>query len=152
MRGYSKLPKKQMYLILISCAIIIFAASLEVMMRVKDINIFNQWLLDIDFEQGIYFSQEELFNAFLAANLSYFFLSVIIPMGYGIHTYFAYTKLRISGLFVGVWTVLSLGGLAYTVIEMNFFSVFFYVRIIGYIILLITTISLTEVLNEDKLE
>ena len=151
MRGYSKLPRKQLYYILIACAVIIFAASLETMIRVKDLDIFNQWILDLDLGEGFQYSQEELFNAFITTNLSYFFLTVVIPMGYGIHAYFAYTKLRIGGLFIGVWFVLSLGGLAYTVLEMSFFSIFYYVRIVGYLVLIITTLLLTTVVNEDKL-
>lgn len=150
MKGYTLLPKKHMYFILISCAVIIFSASLETMFRVKDYSLFSQWLLEIDMNHGLEFTQEEYFSVYINANLSYFFLSVVVPMGLGIHTYFAHTKLRINGLFILIWVVLALGGLAYTVVEMNYYSIFFYVRIMGYIALLISTLSLVTVINESK--
>lgn len=152
MKGYTKLPKKQLYFILVSCAVIIFAASLETMMRVKDLTLFNQWYSDISmYYEELQYTQDQMFNAYVTANLSYFFLTIIVPVIYGIHAYYAYIKLRISGIFIFLWVILSVGALAYTVIEYNFNSLFYYVRIISYLVLIITTLSLTSAVNESKL-
>ncbi len=147
MNSHIKLPSKKFYIILISCAAIIFAASMETMMRVKDIGLYNQWLADLDSQMIV----DNPYDIYVTANLSYYFLMVIIPMAYGLHSYFAYTKLRINGLFVFLWTVMVLGGLAYNVIEFNFYSVFYYAKILGYLVLLLTTLSLTADVSGSKL-
>lgn len=147
MNSYIKLPKKQFYYILVSCAVIIFAASMETMMRVKDIGLYHQWIQDLDPDMII----DSAYEVYVAANLSYYFLTVITPMSFAIHSYFAYTRLPINGLFIFLWVVLILGGLAYNFIEMNFDSVFYYIKLLSYLVLLFTTLSLINTVAESKL-
>ncbi|QNO15472.1 hypothetical protein HYG86_12195 [Alkalicella caledoniensis] len=151
MDGYTKLPRKHLYFILVFCAVIIFAVSLETMFRVKDIGLYHNWVENMELMDNPQVLEAEIWNAYLTANLSHYFLTVIIPMIFSIHSYFAFVKVRISGLFVFLWIVLILGGLAYTAVELNFHSVFYYIRIVSYLGLTITTLSLSSVINESKL-
>lgn len=134
-----------MYIILISVSFIILSFSLEAMMRVKDISLFNIW-----FESQSGVERDAAFSVYVTALLSVYFQSVIAPIVFGVHTYFAYMKIRINKLFVFMWTVLLGGGLAYVVAGMQLGSIFFYLNIIIYMILIVTTLSLLSVINQTK--
>ncbi len=147
MNSYTKLPKKQLYLILLFSSLIIFSESLTVMIKVKDIDLFKDYLINFGFtlESGTLY--QEYFSSYVALNLSYFFFNIIIPVALSIHSYVSFISIRISKLFVFVWTVLIFGALAYAIIKFNFQSIFYYVTIISYISLLFTVLSLNKVID-----
>lgn len=140
------LPIKKLYILLISCALIIVSTSLEVMFRVKDLSLFSQWIIDnqITGDSSVYLNQ------YVSVCLSAFFTKIIIPVTFGIYTYIAYIKIRINQLYVFIWTVLNLGGLAYIVVEWQLGSVFFYLSILGYVVMLFTLLSLIDLIQEYK--
>ncbi|GAB6109641.1 hypothetical protein [Fusibacter bizertensis] len=146
MNTNTKLPTNKLYLILFSCALIIFITSLETMFRVKDVMLYNHW---VEANQLIG-DKAQLLNDYISINLSVFFSKIIIPVLFAIYTYYAYIKIRINHLYVFIWTVLNLGGLAYTVVELRLDSVFYYINILGYVMLLLTLLSLIDVIREDK--
>lgn len=145
MHSGTKLPKKHLYIILVSLSVIMLSLSLETMMRVKDISMFDAWF---GLQNDI--TREAAFDVYVTAILAAFFQRVIVPMAFGIHCYFAYTKIRINKLFVFMWTVLLGGHFAYTIIALQFDSIFYYIDILIYIILIITTLSLVGVINKNK--
>jgi len=151
MKSNTKLPVKQLYLILVPCAIIIFSSSIETLMRVKDLNLFQEWLLTLEQLGESQLSQNQAFDAYVTGNLINFFLKISIPISLSINSYFAYTKLRINQLFIFIWTVALLGGLAYTLVELSFYSVFYYIKIAGYLFLVVIILSLINIINESKL-
>lgn len=140
------MPVKKLYILLISCAFVIVIASLEVMFRVKDLSLFNQFLLDSNLtgDPSLYL------NHYISICLSAFFTKIIIPVTFGIYTYFAFIKIRINNLYVFMWTVLNLGALAYTVIEWQLGSIFFYITVLGYAVMLLTLLSLVDQIQEYK--
>lgn len=146
MNTNTKLPTKKLYLILLSCALIIFISSLETMIKVKDTMLFNDW---VESNQLIG-DNALLLNDYISINLSIFFSKIIIPVIFAIYTYYAYIKIRINQLYVFIWTVLNLGGLAYTVVELRLDSIFYYFNILGYVIMLLTLLSLIDVIRENK--
>ncbi|MCH4889205.1 hypothetical protein EZV73_16535 [Acidaminobacter sp. JC074] len=145
MHSGTKLPKKHMYIILISLSVMILSMSIETMMRVKDITLFDLW-----YQGQSDLSREAGYNIYVTGSLSYFFQRVIVPMALGIHTYFAYTKIRVNKLFVFMWTVLLGGGLAYNLIAFQLGSLFYYINNILFIILIVTVLSLIGVINKNK--
>lgn len=146
MNTNTKLPTKKLYLILLSCALIIFITSLETMLKVKDSTLFDNWL-----SSNQLVGDKALFlNDYISVNLSIFFSKILIPVIFAIYTYYAYIKIRINQLYVFIWTVLNLGGLAYTVIELRLDSMFYYINILGYIIMLLTLLSLVDIIRENK--
>ncbi len=138
-----RLPVKQLYIFLTACALIILSSSLDVMIRVKDLNLFDQWRL----ASGIEADLNDLFNAYVTISLSIYFFKIIVPIIFGIYSYFAYKKIRVNQLFVFIWTVLNLGGLAYVLVERQYGSVFFYLSAVGYLINVITLLSLMDVIK-----
>lgn len=144
MNSYTKLPKNKLYGILGSCAFIIMIASLEVLTIVKDIQFYNEWVQLIGNELAADF------NTYVGLQISLYFSKIILPMSLSLYALLAYSKIRINSLFVFMWSVLSLGSLAYSLMGFNFYSVFFYGFIIGYFVLLITILSLTKEISESK--
>lgn len=149
MKSYVKLPKNKFYIILIFCSILIFSISLETMIKVKDVGLFKKWMISSKEIINETLSYEEYFNTYLIMNLSMLFLKSVIPMALSIHSYFSFTYIRINKLFVFIWTVLLLGGLSYNIVELNICSIFFYINIISYIILIINILSLGKVINNN---
>lgn len=148
MKGYTKLPKKHLYIIILTLGFIIFLLSLEVMMKVKDINMFNNWLKDNKQYTIANLENANLFNTYISINLSLYFQRIIVPIGLGIHTYLAYVKLRINKLFVFIWTVLLIGSILYTVVGLKNLAVFSYMYIGLYIIVIFTVLSLMTVIEK----
>lgn len=148
MKGYTKLPKKHLYIIILTLGFIIFLLSIEVMMKVKDINMFNNWLKDNKQYTIANLENADLFNTYISINLSLYFQRIIVPIGLGIHTYLAYVKLRINKLFVFIWTVLLIGSILYTVVGLKNLAVFSYMYIGLYIIVIFTVLSLMTVIEK----
>lgn len=146
MNTNTKLPLKKFYLILISCSVIIFAASLDVMFRVKDIQLFDSWLT----QNEITGNRADLFSNYVSLNLSVFVSKIIVPVSFAIYTYFAYVKIRINQLYVFMWMVLNLGGLAYTIIEFNFASPMYYFMILSYAVCIMTLVTLVDDIRANK--
>ncbi len=144
MNTYVKLPKQQLYWILITCAVLIFFPSIEAFMRVKDYDLFLAWVNEVG---G---SPEDLFDTYITIQLNIYFISILLPMVYGIYSYFAYTKIRINQLFVFMWGVLIIVGFAYTIVNTSIESIFFFGYIFGYALLFMTNLSLAQVIQESK--
>lgn len=145
----TKLPKKHFYIIISSLSIIILALSLEVMMTVKDISLYDIWYNDA-LKEGLLLGYEESFSIYVSTNLSSYIQKLVVPMALGTHTYFAYTKIRISKLFVFIWVVLLIGAASYIGVEMNFASIFYYIEIVTYVVTVITVLSLVDVIDNNK--
>ena len=150
MKNFTKIPKKKLYIILITAGVLILALSLEMLIRVKDYTYFQEWLIDIRENQDAYLSKTDAFNAYLSMNLGYYFISLVVPVIFSLHCYFSYTRLQVNALFIFLWTVLLVGGLGYTFLEYNYYSPFYYVRLISYIVLIFTNLSLSKNLSKSK--
>lgn len=142
-----KIPKRKYYLILIFTSAIIMSISLETMFRVKDIVLFEEWIQINNISVNSDYELSQIFNSYLILGLGTMFMKIIIPMALSIHSYFAYTRIRINRLFIFIWSVLLIGGLAYELIGFNLGSIFSYLNIIVYIVLIITILSLNSVID-----
>lgn len=145
----SKLPKKQAVIILSLLAVIIMVISLETMIHIKDADLFDAWYESYEVEH-LRVSEAEAFQVYVTAQLSIYFFRVIVPMILGVHTYFAYVKLRVNKLFVFIWTVLLIGALAYRVAHKDFDSIFFYINIFGYSGAVLGIWTLIPIINGDE--
>lgn len=126
------LQPKHFYLIIATCALIILCESLQVMVKVKIIDHYDYWRQQIGQLQG------DTFQIYLTIQLSYFFMKIITPMIFGLHTYLAFIKIRIGKLYVFIWTVLMLGSMAYTLVEWTVYSPFYYIKLISYFVGILT--------------
>lgn len=148
MNSGTQLPQKHTYIILITVSVLILSLSLDTLMRVKDLALYDLWYKDMAKEIG--YSFEDAFSIYVTANISAYFFNVVIPMAFGIHTYLAYRKIRINSLFVFIWVVLLIGGALYVVTTFALGSIFYYINIVGYVVLIITILSLMSVISETK--
>lgn len=146
MNSNTKLPQNKFYLILTLCAIIIFLNSIEVMMNVKDIELYDQWVSEI--EESSDFDNEDYYDSYVTSNLNYFFIKIIMPMALGIYSYFAFKYTRINKIYVYVWTILLLASFVFALLELEFDSMFYYINMFSYIILIGTLLSLTNIIND----
>ena len=150
MENNARLPLKQLNIILIASAAIIFSSSLEVLIRVKDSGLFEVWK-----ENALlagYFTQNmpPTFDDYVVGEMFRYMFRIIIPIGFSLFSYYTYRKLRLNRLFIFVWSVLLLGGIAYTFFELNFNSIFYYIVLIGFVVMLITVLSLNEEIRNNK--
>lgn len=144
------LPRRKLYFILIPTAAIIFAAAMETLLRVKDASLFANWLELYESREGVVLAPEDAFNIYVAANLGHFLHKIIIPVVLSLHSYFAHVKLNINGLFIFLWTVLVVGGMAQSLLEFNFYSIFYYLSLAAYLALALAVLSLTTCLEKSK--
>jgi len=143
MFGNAKLSTKKLYLIMAASFLIILFSSLEVFMRVKDALLFENWVETAMSSGDLPAGYTPVFDDYVVAELFRYFFRIAIPMGFAVFSYFTYVKLRLSGIFIFVWTVLLLGGLAYTVFELNFGSIFYYLIVAAYLLLIGAVLSLS---------
>jgi len=137
------IPKNKLYMIIGFSSVVIVALSLDVLYRVKSYQEFVHWWERIEAMEGIGFSEDEAFSTYLTSNMSLYLTNAIIPMIFTIHTYFTKKKRSLNGLFVFLWAVLLAGGFGFTLVEWNTGSLFYYLRLGGYIGLFITTLTLS---------
>lgn len=151
MRDSIEMTKGVFYTIVGICAAIIMLTSLEVLLKAKDIEIFNMWLsssnLGADLPNQ---TTEELYSTYLNACMATFFVRVITPMAVAIHSYFTFTKLRVNKLFVIIWILIIIGAFILTSLGEKFYSIFFIGSVIGYLALIFTMIYLGKCIRNVK--
>lgn len=146
----ARLPKTKLYIILVASAVVIFAASMEVLFMVKDSGMYALWASTMREMQPNQPPSQFSFDNYVASNLFQYFLRILTPMVLGIHSYFAFLKLGVNNLFVFIWAVLLAGGAAYSLTGTNVYSVFFFIILAGYVVLFITVISLHENISGSR--
>lgn len=143
MREQMEMPKGIFYGIVGVCALIIFATSLEAIIKAKDTTIFEMWLSNPNLNLSMMGeTTEEIYSTYLSMCMSNFFVRIITPMGVAIHSYFTFTKLRVNKLYVIIWTVLLIGSFGFSIIGESLFTVFFLISSIGYIALILMILYL----------
>jgi len=146
MKGYTKLPIKQFYRIVIPLGLVILLVSLETFAYVKDGFAFERWLLTIQ-DHYVGLSDKDLFTIYVNGNIALYFQKIIIPMGLGVHSYFAYKSMRINKLFVFIWVILLGGSIAYSILGsfevtvLLILSVLLQVFVIGVVLSLLSVID-----------
>ena len=132
------------------CAFIIMANSIEIFIKVKDIGMFELWLTNQSSNAEVAgLSQNNAYSVYLNLCLSIFLIKVITPVALAINTYFTFVKLGVSKLFVGTWSVLLIGLFVLNLISETFFSIFFVVSTIAYLILVIILFYLSKEINRQ---
>lgn len=139
------LAKKQLYIILIVCGLIILSLSIDTLIKAKDIELYRQWKHNMDSKDIPAFDTS--FQGYISKNLVYFFSKIMVALFLSLNTYFAYTKMGINNLFIIVWTMLVSASLIGTFLELSIYSVFYYINILLHVILLFTILSLIGLKN-----
>ena len=143
MRESIEMPKGIFYTIVTICSLIIMLTSLEILIKAKDAELFNMWLFSSQ-------TTKELFSTYLNVCISTFFIRIITPMAVAIHSYFTFTKLRVTKLFVAIWVVIIIGAFALTFLGEQFYSIFFIGSAIGYLALIFAMIYLGKCIRNVR--
>lgn len=130
------LSNKHFYVLVLLCAVIILLSSMELMIIVKDSTIFNEWVLKNNLAQ---YPIEETFVEYLNANLISYALRIIFPVVLGITAFLTLNKFYINKMLIYVFLLLEVGGLAFTAIQRNFNSLFYFLILATYVVLIIYT-------------
>jgi len=119
-------------------------------MEVKDGSRFYQWFEEIQQSEGQVVSKEEAFDTYVSGQILLYMLNLVIPLGFALHSFFAFKKERINSLFIYLWMIMLMGGMAFTLISWNVHSLFYYIRIMAYLVLIGTTLSLIRDVGISK--
>lgn len=126
------------------------ASSLEVLIRVKDSTLFESWKTNAMLAGYFTESIPPTFDDYVVGEMFRYFFRIGIPIGFSLFSFYTYKKLRLNKLFIFVWAVLILGGMAYTFFELNFYSLFYYMVIISFVGLFVTIMMLNEEIEKSK--
>jgi hypothetical protein len=142
MENTVKLPTKNLYAIILASGFIIFFSSLEAIMAAKDSGLYDAWITKAgsDADLGLYIS-----SVFMT-----YFLKIMIPAALSVYAIAARNAIGVNSLFVFIWSVLVAGGGAYAFIGRNTSSVFFYLVMAGYAILLLSVLSVSDAYSSGK--
>ncbi|HOK63548.1 MAG TPA: hypothetical protein PK083_04205 [Soehngenia sp.] len=130
------LSNKHFYILVILCSVIILLSSLELMIIIKDSTIFNKWVITNNLTQ---YPIEDTFVEYLNANLISYTLRIIFPVALGISAFLTLTKFYINKILVYVFLLIELGGLTFTAIQRNFNSLFYFLILSLYVVLIVYT-------------
>lgn len=143
MQEQMEMPRGIFYLIVALCGTIITSTSLEVMIKAKDIGLFEMWLSNPMIKEGLIGqTNNQMYSTYMTLCLSTFFVRIIAPMGLAIHSYFTLTRLRINRLYVIIWSVLLIGTFILSIIGEAYISIFVIISGICYFTLVFVMIYL----------
>lgn len=142
MENTVKLPTKNLYAIILASGFIIFFSSLEAIMAAKDSRLYDAWAMKAG-------SGADL-GLYISAVFMTYFLKIMIPAALSVYTVASRKSVGVSSLFVFIWSVLVVGGGAYAFIGRNTSSVFFYLVMAGYAILLLSVLSVSDAYSSGK--
>lgn len=148
MKESIEMPKGIFYIIVGICAAIIMFTSLDMILRTKDIDLFNMWLTNpniINKFSGE--NTEQLYSTYIQMNLSTFIVRVVTPMAVAIHTYYTFTKLRVNKLYVVLWLLIIIGSFLVSSLGEPYYSIFFILSGIGYLGLVLVMLHLGKSIN-----
>ncbi|MGL5575281.1 MAG: hypothetical protein ACRDCW_07015 [Sarcina sp.] len=151
MQESMQMSKKIFYLIVGLCATIIFMNSLETFLKVKDISLFNRWIETFNDKAFLATLTEDLaYMMYFNFALSSYLIKIVIAIGISINTYLVFTKMRVTKLYVWVWSVLLIGSMGIIIISETFFSIFFIITMACYIGLIGNIFYLWRKLSKKK--
>lgn len=131
----SNLSRKHLMWFLILSAFIIFMASVEVLITVKSASTYAVWA------EHIGGASREGFGDFIALNMGLYFSKIIVPVIFAIYSWVVYSKLKVNGLYVFIWTVLLVGNLFIAILGKSLLSPLFWLNLMAYVLLILGLVS-----------
>jgi hypothetical protein len=159
MEAFVRLPEKHLLVIVVACACIIMASSLEALMRVKDQDLFTEWLESTTLAQPVADPAASpapspdpapYFSLYVSLQLGRYFLQIVIPVACALSAWATRRRLPLNYLFVFIWTVLALGSLGFCLTGLNRGSGFIYMYVLAHLVLTLALLSLAGVVQADR--
>jgi hypothetical protein len=140
---------KGFYLLAAICSLIILSSSLEAALKIKDSVLFNEWVRTSNLGGS---PKDSLFSIYVSAMLTAYMFKLISPTVISITALLILNKRGKFGIIAYIWVVMSVGGLAFQAIEKDFDSIFYYIGIILYIMLVLSIYVLALKRNYNAAE
>lgn len=152
MREVIQISRKEFYIIVGLCAGIIFLNSLDALIRVKDLDMFDMWIKGSNITtELIGKTSDEMYYTYLTMNLSKFFVRVITPIGLALHTYYALMKTGVNKSYVLIWSLLLVGSVLFSLLGESFITIFLVATVLLYIGLIIVMVTISKQLKNAQL-
>ncbi len=123
----NQLDQEKLLSLLIPSAVLILLYALEVLMMVKDAGLFAEW-------QAAYPDLD--FSTYLNAHIFYFLAKILYPVVLCLYTALTIKRYGTPRYFRMVWLLLGIAALVKQAIEANFSSLFYYLSLLCYLVLL----------------
>lgn len=140
MEALRRLPKTAFYRIIIGCGLLIILASLEILAKAKDLDYFNYVNQGLQ-AQG---SSAMTYGDFIVSMLAVYVGRILLPVGLGLSTYFAFIKIGYNKIFIWSWGIFTGAALAFHLLSLELNSIFYYLFIVNYLLLALFLFRLNE--------
>lgn len=121
-----KHAQKLLAALLWPAALLVFLSSSEVLLTVKDADLFSAWV-----ESG-----GTTFDQYLLLNLFTYLFEILYPVAFSLYTIWALPRFGITRYYRIVWILLGVLSLFYKVVSFRWQSVYYYLNILLYFVLL----------------
>ena len=85
--------------------------------------------------------EAEQYQVYLGILMTEYFFKLIVPIIYGLQTYFAYVKSGVGIVYKAIWAVILIAMLVVTVMNFNMQSPSYYITTIAYIVTIIALLN-----------
>lgn len=140
-----KLKKSNFYPMIIAAAAIILSISLDTLLRANNDVLFNSWMTENNFGTG---SDDQYYRVYLGSLMIDYFFRLIVPVVFGLQTYFAYIRSGVGIIYKAVWAVVLGGMLMVTILNFDTSSPAYYISGVAYVIIMISLLRIKH--NSQK--
>lgn len=140
MEALRRLPKNAFYRIIIVCGLLISLASIEILAKAKDLDYFNYVNQSLQ-SQG---TPVMTYGDFIVSMLAVYVGRILLPVGLGLNTYFAFIKIGYNKIFIWSWGIFTIAALAFHLLSLELNSIFYYLFIVIYLLLAIFLFGLNQ--------
>lgn len=146
MEPVNRLPKKDYYRIVVICGLLILLASIEVLAKAKDLDYFNY----VNRSLGEGGAAAVTYGDFVVSLMASYLARILVPIGLGLNSYFAFMRSGISRVFIWSWGLFTFAALAFHVLSLELTSLLYYLSVLLYILLLYTLIRLSDLITATR--
>lgn len=142
-----KFPTSALYLIIFISAFMILTASVEVLLKAKDIQFYDSYIKVLKNKGQI---SQGYMSYFLTYMIGMYFARIAVPIGLTFNALFAHKRHELTKTFIWGWTLFLSGALLFTVLTFELKVVFYYVFIVSFILLIVVVLLLNREFNEKN--
>ena len=134
-----KLKKRTFYIMIISAAAVILSVSVDTLLRANNDLLFNEWIAGGSFEIN---DSEQLYRLYLSSLMADYFFRMIVPVAFGLQTYFAFIKSGVGIVYKIIWAVIIGAMLIVTLLNFDPSSPVYYITSAAYVIIVISLLRI----------
>lgn len=137
------ISKKIFITALIICALLVMVASVEAISNLSNIDSFNSFKEALTYE-----NQSQAFEIYKEKVIILYFMRIAPFIGFGINLALAYYKTGYTRMFLVIWSMVLLGTLVLHILSLDINNIYFYIFILGHVLLIITLFSMSSSLEK----